>query len=963
MAMSDSSEGSSSFDWTVVNQHGDVTDEDSVSTTSSLEVVNDDDEEDTETSVVTPVTGSPNTVGPRFVLRLPSQQAKAVESDDEDNSGTSNSRTSSSMSGPSGAESGSSLTSTEPSHTDSTAGLDVTPTQPVPVKNIPSSPVSLEEIDDLRQTLDLLKAKLQPSGSLQATGKDRRKSEDNQAADESLVVRNVESIGTSTVSVDSSISSSYSFLSREAVTECSLLPGLESGLDQEPAEEAVNQLTARPEKASDLGRELASENTHQPGHEPEQGPDIDLEPVEGNCSQLTADLELVTVPESGHVEELSDDDSQMPATAAEEVADDFQVVEEPLNNRVREAVRNVDWSIHVILAVFIGCSVISMLSTVFIMQALEKETAGKNLQFTSQLLKEKTALRDKVLDLEDENSLLIQERTGLRQRNLEQEELLRTVTEQLEFYMQKTENLQDQLDMNGLGGKNLAAEHNEKKYNSAFKEPVLDTSVLHDEVADKRDVCLEYQTSLHQLEKDIHTEREKCRLDQDAIKAQAEEELRRVRTQFQSEMDQVRGQCLQDMEKVRTQCQNDIQAVRSQKKLDLHDGDKSEIPEGKSEASPETDKSKSAEESLSRHFTNEKESSHKKTDHKNQSGYHNSGSKKSQSDDSSENQSSKGDYSSNFWTETVLDMMNKTRGKIESTWEKVKNMSESLWNKHQPALYRLQEKFAQKVQYFGNKLQDKLQRKVNKWFKRAKKHGKQDRGQNASTKRRDFESEDFKPAQTLEEQLVKLSHRISGLTFRQFQKRKNQKDMLNIQKDLDRISSLAVPAHNNKDSSRSLSSEQKKWLTCQLQWWNDRGTQPVGVDCVTALCCWQVKVYGGDAKQCRKNKRSQGLLEDSCSLEDLKEPLGPKNQRNNRYRADGYSGTKTTQTSAEKNADWYFERGEDRQFQRSEPDTWFFRRKNKHNNYWRNRWMYSSHMPHKEEPMYCHFDWLADSCP
>lgn len=56
-----------------------------------------------------------------------------------------------------------------------------------------------------------------------------------------------------------------------------------------------------------------------------------------------------------------------------------------------------------------------------------------------------------------------------------------------------------------------------------------------------------------------------------------------------------------------------------------------------------------------------------------------------------------------------------------------------------------------------------------------------------------------------------------------------------------------------------LTDSHRKWLQCQFQWWKDLDVVMITDDCYQALCCWQVKVTGGDVKQCRKVKRELGI--------------------------------------------------------------------------------------------------------
>lgn len=60
-------------------------------------------------------------------------------------------------------------------------------------------------------------------------------------------------------------------------------------------------------------------------------------------------------------------------------------------------------------------------------------------------------------------------------------------------------------------------------------------------------------------------------------------------------------------------------------------------------------------------------------------------------------------------------------------------------------------------------------------------------------------------------------------------------------------------------SEKKVSDEFLGWLDCQFSWWKNLDVVRVTDECYLSLCCWQVKVTGGDVKQCRKMKRKQGI--------------------------------------------------------------------------------------------------------
>jgi len=69
--------------------------------------------------------------------------------------------------------------------------------------------------------------------------------------------------------------------------------------------------------------------------------------------------------------------------------------------------------------------------------------------------------------------------------------------------------------------------------------------------------------------------------------------------------------------------------------------------------------------------------------------------------------------------------------------------------------------------------------------------------------------------------------------------------------------------HNNLSSDGDLPADASQWLECQRAWWARQSGWSVTFNSdlcpVTLMCCWQVKVIGGDVKACRRTKRSMGL--------------------------------------------------------------------------------------------------------
>ncbi|XP_052280656.1 uncharacterized protein LOC127878206 isoform X2 [Dreissena polymorpha] len=283
------------------------------------------------------------------------------------------------------------------------------------------------------------------------------------------------------------------------------------------------------------------------------------------------------------------------------------------------------------------------------------------------------------------------------------------------------------------------------------------------------------------------------------------------------------------------------------------------------------------------------------------------------SSDSSYKSKSEGSSDSNeeqtggFWTYTVLKMMNKTRGHLKETLEQVKNVSDSLWS--DPIVSRLHQAFSSKLERLSNKFHDKLSSKFSRWFGRwgnvppgpehphnAEKQendyhkGKQEPSDSAKkqepshnaekqepsqarTFRRKFEKEE-ETTQDPVKQLVDLSVRVDALNKWRFERLVRSRNFQPLMAIADTLSAINVDSLSGVESIQDFHS-------CQYAWWNralkdlnvlSKGAVDVRVDpsdpsCFPSLCCWQVKVIGGDVKHCRRLKRKLGALEDSCLLD------------------------------------------------------------------------------------------------
>ncbi|XP_060604370.1 uncharacterized protein LOC132757182 [Ruditapes philippinarum] len=211
---SEAEDSSALSDWSMVDSHGELPDDETASTSSSVEVV-DEGNDETNVEAVTPIAGSPNVITPRFILRLTSQNEDGSDTDEDKQESVT-------CSGPQEE-----VTKDTPAHVKAGQSFQ---------QSSPEARVSREEIEELRQTIDNLKKNLLPSqaednsvSSIDLFG-DGKSDENNVTTDNHLPPER-ENSGfhgnkiDDSLSQGSSVSSSYSFLSRDTGTACFLLGG------------------------------------------------------------------------------------------------------------------------------------------------------------------------------------------------------------------------------------------------------------------------------------------------------------------------------------------------------------------------------------------------------------------------------------------------------------------------------------------------------------------------------------------------------------------------------------------------------------------------------------------------------------------------------------------------------------------------------------------------------------------
>ncbi|XP_060068918.1 uncharacterized protein LOC132549024 [Ylistrum balloti] len=250
------------------------------------------------------------------------------------------------------------------------------------------------------------------------------------------------------------------------------------------------------------------------------------------------------------------------------------------------------------------------------------------------------------------------------------------------------------------------------------------------------------------------------------------------------------------------------------------------------------------------------------------------------------------------WKNTIEDVYNKTKTsmsdvsqQIKQTWEQVKNLSQDLWKEHEPSVTKLREKMSKKV--------EKVTEKLNAWFTRRRAHGhkghqwkasqksnEETSSQTGSTKRRNFtklkeeeknwtkdneekedEEIDDDDDDVDEDDEEKWGHSDPVMKWyhRKFSRFRTKIDKLNLQKFLKmnrkhmRKVFKRIENFVRKFDMQVLSPQNRKWLTCQLDWWFGMSADvKKDPNCRDMLQCWQVKA-GGDPSGCDSSHYSDQL--------------------------------------------------------------------------------------------------------
>lgn len=362
------------------------------------------------------------------------------------------------------------------------------------------------------------------------------------------------------------------------------------------------------------------------------------------------------------------------------------------------------------------------------------------------------------------------------------------------------------------------------------------------------------------------------------------------------------------------------------------------------------------------------------------------------------------------WSDTIQDVYNKTKSsmsdvsqQIKKTWEQVKNLSQDLWKEHEPSVRNLQKKVTEKV--------EKVSEKLSTWFHRRKAYANhkqfwkhqatsddQESTKAGSTKRRSFttgkeewkntdwktddeedteeeyDDEDDYEEWEFSESRVKKIHK-------NFRKLRAKMDKLNFQRfmrmNLDHWGKVfrKIERFVKKVDLQVLNPHNRKWLTCQQDWWYSMCTFKKNMEpsCRDMLKDWQVDRMEGQQKgdglkysretassdrnrnkkyhkrqhtrneqhyqneknrrETFENKKNERLVrtgeEYLCSMhsDDCTDSKSSWYMQQLKHRADMRSMVVDQEgKSGGGEADWMFTRAEDRDFQRTLPDDWYLRR-------------------------------------
>ncbi|ESO86688.1 hypothetical protein LOTGIDRAFT_235292 [Lottia gigantea] len=314
---------------------------------------------------------------------------------------------------------------------------------------------------------------------------------------------------------------------------------------------------------------------------------------------------------------------------------------------------------------------------------------------------------------------------------------------------------------------------------------------------------------------------------------------------------------------------------------------------------------------------------------------------------------------------------------IKDTWLQVKNLSHQFWAQHEGKVTKTLTKFTNKVVNIGKRLQDKLQRKVSRWYKKDK--GKQQKNKESSEgKARRDKGHDRKRIKKSKSNAKHLKHQAKQ--ERKFQKRavikekKKQKSEKKLKKTISKflykmsnkmnydvfkkldekarqsvlnriyhIQHFATELgfYSDKHQSNSNINNYLDLLNCQDQWWSsvvvkDLPTDSQILHCSQFLPDWQMKKL----LIRRRTMLIEGKLEMSNEMTvkkigEIQKKFGIYDGNEKGHQVKEGTHSDDTYVRSRKTTDdsgvWQFQRAQDREEVRkreSGPD-WLFERANR----------------------------------
>lgn len=227
------------------------------------------------------------------------------------------------------------------------------------------------------------------------------------------------------------------------------------------------------------------------------------------------------------------------------------------------------------------------------------------------------------------------------------------------------------------------------------------------------------------------------------------------------------------------------------------------------------------------------------------------------------------DHQQRPWVESIKQFLNETQNsvakvshEIKKKMKQMKDLSEDLWEKHQPAVSKWQEKLSHRIAGIGEKIREEWQKHSNSWFKRKTKRRKgtkhnpgkkNDLKQRKRHKGKMHKSRHHGCSQKEDKRLVRGQRKVVKKVFKILAKkikRMNLKSYAHqgidgVERMVAEIDSFRVSHGNNYPDKKM-----KLWINCQFKWWESKLLMENfdHRNCGKALLKWQVKVEKMDWK-------------------------------------------------------------------------------------------------------------------